>query len=524
MAEYWIKYIDDTTSEKVNKVEEIKKILKDSNKYSSNTLIFSCGQDIDFENFFGQQFPDKLECIVYKSNINNCLLEANSNRNGYSNPITFFECEIENIQISGLSLGYLSFDKCTVNRADISNCSEIKKINISKESQIGDLNIKYNKEIYSFLIDSKSKIKSIELNNSSIIDVILKESILENLTSIKYCSFNNFSLNNCQINSINIFNTPIAKELVIVGCQENSSIDFKLCRFTVKEVKIENSIVNINFNKVRTKDKILFRLNESQKSYFHFNRCYFADEVLFQGNIFENNRNLLINECVFKNLVLFDNDNANSLVIKESLFQDGILLPLNLKETQHHFSWWCFMNRIKTYLKNKRNWEKIHSSVWCTLKNQALSRNDKINALEYRRYEMNSYAQELKEIKSKNQEKIVLLLNRISNNHGQSWTRGALFTLISWIGFYSLFTMSRDSFRGLNFYNCHFLLSDNTFWTEAINFLWIPHSINILIDGLETDLYGIFKIFMAIFFFLGKILIAYGIVQTISAFRKHGNL
>ena len=113
----------------------------------------------------------------------------------------------------------------------------------------------------------------------------------------------------------------------------------------------------------------------------------------------------------------------------------------------------------------------------------------------------------------------LLLLNKISNNNGQWWFQGVLFTLSIAFVFYTLYSYSiiYDISCDLNFNTSDWILLKDKYWEsehlqQVVKFLWIP-------DGLkkiEGDIYSY------IWFVLGKILIGYGIYQTISAFRKYG--
>ncbi|MUP40124.1 pentapeptide repeat-containing protein [Labilibaculum euxinus] len=109
-------------------------------------------------------------------------------------------------------------------------------------------------------------------------------------------------------------------------------------------------------------------------------------------------------------------------------------------------------------------------------------------------------------------EMIVLLLNTISNKNGLSWFRGLTFTLVAWILFYGLFIMSRDGIGDV------FFLSIETNREGFINYLWLPSGLKDLFNDSKTTSWLSSSIFI-----LGKIAIAYGIYQTITAFRKYKN-
>lgn len=142
-------------------------------------------------------------------------------------------------------------------------------------------------------------------------------------------------------------------------------------------------------------------------------------------------------------------------------------------------------------------------------KNEAYKANDIILATEYYVLEMNKYRKEVMHWSTASIY-LLLTLNKWSNNYGKSWQRGLFFTTVCWIVFFSLFIGFRDGF------GWHFIWSNPNYIKEAVSYLW-------LLDGLnEISKCEVVNWPMAIFFVLGKVMIAYGIYQTISAFRRFG--
>lgn len=107
-----------------------------------------------------------------------------------------------------------------------------------------------------------------------------------------------------------------------------------------------------------------------------------------------------------------------------------------------------------------------------------------------------------------------LWLNKYSNNFGISWKRGVCFTITVWVIFFSIFVMLRDG------WGCHFIWADSNYLNEAVSYLWLPSGLDKLV--LSDSSCFISNWFRILIFILGKILIGYGIYQTISAFRKFG--
>jgi hypothetical protein len=248
------------------------------------------------------------------------------------------------------------------------------------------------------------------------------------------------------------------------------------------------------FKELKLAHGFTFEFTNFLKSKLIFDRGYFSEELRFKGKITDNQHNIEIKDTIFKDLVIFDIGIVPFICIRESLFQKGGFFTID----------------------EQLPITRYHSSVWCYLKNQANSRNDQINALEYRRKELISFKAELKKSNGNKKERFVLWINEISNEHGLNWLRSVWFTLISWVISYCLFSAFRCNLSGT------FVLFEKSYWKEAISFLWLPQGISELTEGLNRNQHWINSLFMVMFFLLGKILVAYGIFQTISAFRKHG--
>jgi hypothetical protein len=149
------------------------------------------------------------------------------------------------------------------------------------------------------------------------------------------------------------------------------------------------------------------------------------------------------------------------------------------------------------------------------LKHEAKRINNTISALSYNKLEMKLYAKTLKFKKFSDWS--VLKLNWLSNNYGADWIWGSLFTIIGGLVFYSLFNMSVFGIGFIWEKDYNFILNDEKFWIGFVNYFWLPTGFSDLIT--ENKIQG--GIFGGIFFAIGKILIAYGIYQTIAAFRKY---
>jgi uncharacterized membrane protein YqaE (UPF0057 family) len=493
MALYWTVKSDSIHTEKVDSVSKIS--LSDT-----KGVFYAQGDIVDFESFWGIDMVRTAECRVIESDISEKLINKTSYRTGYKNRLVFENCKIKSLIISELEFNSLSFINCKIDNIEILECINKYEIKFQKTT-INNLEIRNNHELNSIqIIDSNIIEIAIFQGNISIDNFQIINSQIGVAKFLKNKQIANFKLERCQFNEFLINESPINKTVSIIACSKGL-LEFELNRFESKEIEINNCTNIVKFVKCRAYEKIIFRFNNSSNCEYSFLRCYFAEEVLFQGNISGNKKNLLIKETVFKDLVLFDDDNAKSLVIEESSFQKGVLIP------------------VEKYLKSTKD---VSSSVWCLLKNKALSNNDNISALEYRKNELKSYAKELKLKKKSKQERFVLFLNRISNNHGKNWVLGCGFTLGSWLVFYTIFFSAKSNFCFFNYKDCSLAIWDKEFWIDALHYLWLPEGLSELSKGLYKNDFWLGLIIMILSYIIGKIFIAYGIFQTISSFRRHG--
>jgi hypothetical protein len=513
MAQYWAENSDGGYSESVDSISELI-------KYSRAKRFYAQGVDIDLLPFLNLGTFQIVECIIYRSDLNHIVLQSSGNQTGYRHQIVFKDCKVKDFKLIDVTLPTLRFSNCeiadiqindsksiidlefkgknNIENIEIINCKGINKIEFSGSNDIKNLIIKDCPITY-FIVEDAKLLENIKITNSNISEIKIKSSFLGDFECIENLGLNLLSINASKFNKLFFQEINLYVRVSIEKCT-SGILEFSRCNFTGMNLNVTDCSIKLNFQKIQVYKNLIFRIGNSQTTEVKINRSYFSDEVSFLGQFSVKDKNLFITDTVFRDLVLFDDDTAKSLVIKETLFQKGLMLPIP---------------------KTNRMTE-IDSSVWCILKNQALSRNENINAIEYRKNELTSYTNELKINGTHFQERLVLLFNKISNDHGINWFRGVLFTVITWLLFYSIFVMSKDNFYGLFHRGGTFLLTDSHFWSDAISFLWLPQGVSDLSNGLKEHHPGIFSIIMAISFVFGKIFIAYGAFQTISAFRRHG--
>jgi hypothetical protein len=120
---------------------------------------------------------------------------------------------------------------------------------------------------------------------------------------------------------------------------------------------------------------------------------------------------------------------------------------------------------------------------------------------------------------SRVEEKIILLLNRVSNKYGLSWGQGVLFTFFAGLFFFSIYVpVFMDRSLDLS-------LSGIAEWIKLVSeqLKFFPHVFNPThpfdyMDSVSKNYEG----WALVVDMLGRIVVGFGIYQTIQAFRKYG--
>ncbi len=377
--------------------------------------------------------------------------------------------------------------------------------------------------------------KGLELDEFRVHDCVLNS--LPGATKIKRYEFWDSIVNpklwiggNFQIEYFDARRTTFEKTLMFqeypVGTENNSeyhkikSVSFENCNFPKKIEFIGSEIKKIKFDNCTFNESVkLINLKEGLEA-VNFNRSTIKKFLLFNGweDIISISEGCVIDfSYVFVEQtghIIIRNINKNNVgevdfkyanILGSVTFQDSKLNSLNLE---------------KTTIVGQFNIEDVDVKKYCNretvrrIKNEFKKNNDTVNALKYRAIEMNLYRQELiKDFKISQLPELLLLgLNTISNNNGRSWVRGIIFTLLAWFIFFGIFVCMRDGWGDT------FLLCIPEYKKELVEYFWLPNGF----DGLFSDTNALSSWGGIIVFFLGKIAIAYGIYQTIAAFRKYG--
>ena len=324
---------------------------------------------------------------------------------------------------------------------------------------------------------------------------------------------------------IYVKNSKFAESLTVLGSEDETKTLIK--KITVASTKEQEG--DIFFNKFMVEDEVLLEgtnySNSIQFQNIETKKINIVNFTNFATVTFQNFKSTNVTDSIFNiqnsNLgnSFFLNCNLNSFSIVNII--DSILNKMSISNVE-----WFDPTKVNEYNepKDKIYWSRKRE-VFKQLKYCLEENKDRINALDFKLYETKAYQKELKKSRGRYADKFLLNLNLLSNKHGLSWTRGLIFTFTCWITLYSSFVMVRDGIAFPWNRDCIFLLFDSSFWEEAINFLWLPEGLDSL-TNTENGLFSTnqwYKLLLGTFFFLlGKVAIAYGIFQTISAFRKYG--
>lgn len=353
-------------------------------------------------------------------------------------------------------------------------------------------NCKFNGEFRAQAIDfsfpDKSPTPYIDFSESE----FHKDVDLSYITFDRACSFanskiyGNFLFQKSQfLVSVDFFNTEIKGSILFSPSPADNELEV-----------IPNTINKISFNRSKISDRIDFE--NCEIDLLEANFANISKGALFR--IYESKINSLDFTSAHNDGILILENNHNN--IDEITFESSINTgTIEIENTE-----------AKTILDRK---------TARLLKDSAFKSGNTIDGLHYKAKEMALYQKELfasfkwTKIRSFLNELILLTLNRFSNKHGLSWSRGLIFTIAVWVLFYGVFIMSRDGIGDV------FFLSIEENREGFIKYLWLPSGINDLFPD-KPNAKKIGDLAIAIFI-AGKIAIAYGIYQTITAFRKYKN-
>jgi hypothetical protein len=325
---------------------------------------------------------------------------------------------------------------------------------------------------------------------------------------------------NCTFNDKFIFKTTVSESANFENCIFNSTADFSNSTFNEK-VKVRfykskflglTKFDNTTFSDLADFWGVLFK----QKIIFY--KTDFLGTVVFSTTKFQ--ENVLFTYSLIDKLVIFRGTYFEKGLDLSLAIISGELSPFDIKikdydskdnvENEELYEEYISNDAIIVQ-KNKRETFRI-------LKRHFLNQHNSIDYLKFAALEQKTYSSELtKKVFSKKPDRkaiqnyIILKLNFISSNHGKSYLRAILFTLLVGLMFFYFSIIATEKF-----YFSFKEMSLEGFYKSVkyyFTFLTPTHKISFM-DAEKP------KTFFYVWNFIGRIFISYGIFQTIQAFRK----
>ncbi|WP_417443402.1 hypothetical protein [Joostella sp.] len=415
-------------------------------------------------------------------------LEIKSHSN-FSN-IIFKGGEYESIYFYGTFNNSISFDK------------KIKNEYLFFESAIFKSRIDFNEGKFKYINLYRSSFHGLVMfNGFNYLDNLEKDISIKNLTIHSSYFEKDVRVSVLKINSLNLSNNNFKQ---ILNINNHNSNDNNLQYSHAKIISLTGSnLGNIIIENIFADITI---------SDFNFGNIYFKNIDLHtlyinqfhnKGNISFTNIHsgiyLVIQDSIMGNFNLLNEDlnMFNELIIANSNLK-GIEISIYPKKIRSFSSNPKIGYGIKNKSKNNQNLKNVYNQ----LKQIAKSNGDIDPMNKYKSLEL----RKLNKTKRISFDSILLLLNWVSNNNGQSWFRGVLFTLIVAFLFFLLY---------LN--NLGVPININEHYKDYISFI---SSFPKLQLEKYSELNKLWNVSLVIW--LSRVFVSYGVYQTISAFRKYG--
>lgn len=342
-------------------------------------------------------------------------------------------------------------------------------------------------------------------------------------------------------------------ELVDFSETEQGDVEFKDCHFNKKaDFSNSNFDKKVDFLDCVFNDEIIF--NESTfKGKVRFYSSKFIGKSNFNNTTFQDLADFWNTEF-YKPTIFFKTDFIGTTVFSSAEFNENVLFTYSLIGKVIIFRGTIFKKGLDISLaifdgdisifdieienfESVEDLERIQDDIYeeyvssfaiitdknkretfRILKNQSTSQGNNISSLKFSSLEMKSYQDSLKRklykrnnFFKKAEDFSVLGLNFISNNHGKSWSRGVLFTVLAGVFFLYLSLLATENYSfGYPNLSCNDLKTNFGYYFVLLT---PTHKNDFLNNENPTELFYMVD-------FISRIFIAYGIYQTVQAFRK----
>ncbi|MFK7113789.1 hypothetical protein V3468_04980 [Flavobacterium oreochromis] len=413
-------------------------------------------------------------CIFLGARIDFYDFERNNDFKNEYQSLSFSNCTIKN---------NLFIKECTLYSVEFDNVDVLSEQFFIAYSDINRITITGSS-------DKKNLIKSIHLDNlnfkESHLDIRLNE--IQESFVISNSYFKTTTINVNIINRVNIYESEFGQSF----------------QFWRNKLNLYSSIDNNTFNDFEAKDSDLGKET-------HFNK------IKFTGNCnLENLKNplgrLKFTKCNFDKYVYFDKSELYEFSFDTAFFKEIVSfqnIKCNyIKFNRTHFDKVSFFNDAVIQKINSCDLKTIR-----LIKNHLLKTENKIDYLKYNALEQNNL---LSSSELTLNDRILLKLNKKSNDFGNNWINGVLFTFKKGMLFFILLLIVNSFISSkypLSLNLSGTIASVSEILTEFLKFVF-----SFGFDNKEIQSNG----FLYLIFIIAKIYIGYGVYQTISAFRKYG--
>lgn len=274
------------------------------------------------------------------------------------------------------------------------------------------------------VLGNKMEISSIlRIENSSIEEFSL-DSIVVDTVEIGYCKNIGIQFNDMQCGELSIYNNAENFKLEVIGFGKNEYINkiedlyikvdaFLTGNITIENFRIEKLLIGGKL------DRALLDFIGNEYQYINIENLINNGTIKLSSPTFLNTSAITIIESDMGKAVLFG---ADFNQVKN--FSIG---KVNLNDIVYSGITWC--KSINTYPDKPMSFAQLRE-IYKQLKNVTIKQNDKPEELRFHALEMRNYKQEMKSVKKRWNDKIILSFNQTTNDHGQSWSK-ALFIIIA---------------------------------------------------------------------------------------------
>ncbi|HWJ28836.1 MAG TPA: hypothetical protein VNS32_19985 [Flavisolibacter sp.] len=437
--------------------------------------------------------------------IRNCIIVGNvlhTFESGMNKKVVIEGCEFRGQLRIETSHNSFSFE--------INNCGFADEV--SFESIMGQTSIRIHNCAIRGGLQIEGSFNELKLNHSQLSGTIMLSGSAGSVECISSAfdtsQQNQFLFNDFQVGSVASFYKSCLHNAFFKKSRFGATAIFDGCIFTNDMGRTNQNFCDINFS-----------------SDAYFNGAEFSDQAFFNGSnfyglaIFSNNNlkatpHFDFSGAIFQKRTVFDGSRYSQLVLKHSEFHDLVSFK-DIKVDKLIISKALFAQGADFLGARVTSGDR---ETFRIIKNEFLKINNQVEALQFKAKEMIAYEDELKNAKNWGDYALVSL-NKLSNKHGLSWTRGLFFTTLVALLFYLfyLWTLKSLPFQ-FGWKNCEsFSQASGMTIKYFIRFLIITHDIDFMAEFGPTAASFIVD-------FIAKIFIGYGIYQTVQAFRKHGKL